>query len=205
MWGTGILKGMWVTIKNMMRGPITVQYPEQKLVLPERSRWAVAPKFDEEGNSKCTACLNCVRACPDHILEMRTHADENKRKHIDEFTYEIGACMFCGLCVEACPFDALCMSKDYELATDSTDCLTVTLLKDRPTPEPRRAKAAEVDHKSHEPQREGAEESTKSAAKPEQPASAAPVVEPPSIAPETEAPAANENEPMVAKEGDDVA
>ena len=41
VWGTGILKGMRITMRNMLRGPITVQYPHEKLELPERARWAV--------------------------------------------------------------------------------------------------------------------------------------------------------------------
>ena len=29
---------------------------------------------------------------------------------------DFGRCVFCGLCVDACPFDALVMSNEYELA-----------------------------------------------------------------------------------------
>ena len=117
MWGSGILKGLRITMRNMLRGPITVQYPEQKLVLPERARWAVAQKFDADGAPKCTACLICVNECPDHVLAIDVSKDRGG-KHIDGYVYEIGACMMCGLCVEACPFDAIEMSHEYELATD---------------------------------------------------------------------------------------
>jgi NADH-quinone oxidoreductase subunit I len=34
-----------------------------------------------------------------------------------EFTIDIDLCMNCGLCAEFCPFDAIKMDHDYELAT----------------------------------------------------------------------------------------
>jgi NADH-quinone oxidoreductase subunit I len=148
MWGTGFFKGMWVTMKNMLRGPITLQYPEQREELPERARWALQPKYDAEGKPKCTACEICVRACPDGIITLDYHKDDQGGKHIDSYRYEVGACMFCGLCTEACPFDAIEMGKDYELATPDPKCLYRTLLKDVPAAgrkkaEPKPAPAAE--------------------------------------------------------------
>jgi len=143
MWGTGILKGFVITMRNMLRGPITVQYPEQRLELPERARWTVTPRFDEDGNPKCTACLICVRECPDHVLHLDVSTKEEGGKHIDRYTYEVGACMMCGLCVEACPFGAIEMSHEYELATRSHDDLARVLLADVDAASPRRAKKGE--------------------------------------------------------------
>lgn len=130
MWGKGLITGMMITMRNMLRGPITLQYPFEKAVLPERARWAVQLKCDESGSHKCTACMACVRECPDYILDLQVTTREDKTKHIDRYTYEIGACMMCGLCVEACPFDAIEMGQDYELAVFSPDDLTIDLLSD---------------------------------------------------------------------------
>ena len=110
MWGTGILKGFVITMRNMLRGTITVQYPEQRLELPERARWTVTHRFNEDGTPKCTACLICVKECPDHVLRIDVSTKEEGGKHIDRYVYELGACMMCGLCVEAFPFDAIEMS-----------------------------------------------------------------------------------------------
>lgn len=130
MWGKGILNGMRITFRNMLRGNITVKYPFEKLELPERSRWAVHAKFDEEGNPMCTGCMACIKACPDNILDLHLTTREDKTKHIERYTYDIGACMMCGLCVEACPFSAIEMSHEYELATTEHDALVRTLLCD---------------------------------------------------------------------------
>ncbi len=168
IYGTGILKSMGIAFKNFFRQPITLQYPHEKMELPERSRGAVVATFDDEGNPKCRACLACVRACPDFVLQMDLTTDpETKAKHIDEFTYEVAACMFCGLCVETCPFDALAMSNEYELSRTNTEPLQYSLLSDvaaavppkrdpadRPAPKPKPpAKPAD----SAEPQASGSE------------------------------------------------
>jgi formate hydrogenlyase subunit 6/NADH:ubiquinone oxidoreductase subunit I len=33
------------------------------------------------------------------------------------FTYDLSRCMFCGLCEDACPVDALELTQDFELAS----------------------------------------------------------------------------------------
>lgn len=141
IWGTGILKGMLITIRNMMRGPITVQYPKERLELPERARWAVQMKLDEEGQHKCTACMACEKACPDFIIKIDVLTGEDRSKQIQAWDYEVGACMMCGLCVEACPFDAIEMGQDYELATADESALCTRLLEDSPAAKPKRKAA----------------------------------------------------------------
>jgi NADH-quinone oxidoreductase chain I len=141
MWGTGILNGFVITIRNMFRPVITVQYPEQKLTLPPRARWAVRHRFNDDGTPKCTACLICVRECPDHVLRLESSVRPEGGKHIDRYVYEVGACMMCGLCVAACPFDAIEMSHEYELATIDHDDLVRVLLRDVDAAGPRRAAA----------------------------------------------------------------
>jgi NADH-quinone oxidoreductase subunit I len=142
MWGSGIIKGFAITLRNMFRPVITLQYPEQKMTLPERARWAVHHKFDADGNPKCTACLICERECPDHVIRIEASRPPEGGKHIDRYIYEVGACMMCGLCVAACPFDAIEMSHEYELATIEREDLVRVLLRDVDAASPRRTPAA---------------------------------------------------------------
>lgn len=141
MWGKGILIGMSITMRNMLRGPITVKYPFEKVELPERARWAVVPTYAGDGAPLCTACMVCIKECPDNILALQVETREDKSKRIVRYSYEIGACMMCGLCVEACPFDAIAMGQDYELARLSKDELVVDLLAGVDAASPRRAPA----------------------------------------------------------------
>lgn len=136
--GKGVIRSMVIAYKNLFRPVITVQYPHQKVELPERSRWAVALDLDDEGNHRCTGCQSCVKACPDYVLDLDITVNEDKSKHINHYRYEIGACMMCGLCVEACPFSAIKMSHDYELARTDVDMLTIDLLTDVDVAKPKR-------------------------------------------------------------------
>ncbi len=136
--GSGILNGLRITMRNMLRGPITVRYPHEKLVLPERARWALELKTDENGAHLCTACMACERACPDFIIRIEVTTGEDRSKHIDRWGYELGACMMCGLCVEACPFDAIKMGHDYELARRNVADLEYSLITDEPAAKPKR-------------------------------------------------------------------
>ena len=130
MWGLGVLKGFAITMRNMFRPVITVQYPDEKLVLPERARWAVHVRFNDDGTPKCTACQICVKECPDHVLRVASSPKPEGGKHIDTYVYEVGACMMCGLCVTACPYDAIEMSHEYELATREHGEMVRVLLRD---------------------------------------------------------------------------
>ena len=140
IWGLGFLRAMGVTMRNMFRPAITVQYPDERLVIPERARWALVHKFDENGRPKCTACMICERECPDDIIHLTVTGDAASGKHIDEYRYELGACMMCGLCVAACPFDAIEMSHEYELATPDPRDLVRILLHDVDAATGKRAK-----------------------------------------------------------------
>jgi NADH-quinone oxidoreductase subunit I len=133
IFGWGLVRSLAISLKAASRGVITMQYPHEKWELPERSRWALAPKYYDDGDPKCTACGNCEKACPDHVIELLiTQNEEDRSKHIDHYRYEIGACMMCGLCVEACAFDAIEMSHEYELARTDRSLLTIDLLTDVP-------------------------------------------------------------------------
>ena len=126
---TSLLTGMGVTLKNFIKKPVTMQYPEEKIAMTERYRGAVCLIVDEKtGKHRCIACLSCVRICPNYSLSVEPAVDENKKRYPKKFDYELGQCMFCALCVDVCPTIALEMNKEYEMATYTRQGLKRSIL-----------------------------------------------------------------------------
>ena len=115
-----ICKGLWVTIVTFFRPKATVRYPFRDEAENYKPRAGYRGDFalitdKESGELRCTACMSCVKACPDKCIHITGEGKGKERKPV-EFTIDVGLCMFCWLCVEACPFDALTMTPDYEQA-----------------------------------------------------------------------------------------
>ena len=66
-------------------------------------------------------------ACPHGVIEMRTSEAPGKIRMVDYYSIHITRCLFCGLCVEGCPFRAIEMSDEFELAGYQRNDLTYTL------------------------------------------------------------------------------
>ncbi len=116
--------GLVTTAKHLPRKEVTIQYPDEKWPMPERSRGIVVLLSDKEtGELNCTTCLLCERACPSAAIKIDYEKVEKKRK-LKEFTVDNSLCCFCGLCEEACNFAAIKMAGKYEFATwDKTDLI----------------------------------------------------------------------------------
>jgi NADH-quinone oxidoreductase subunit I len=98
---------------------------------PPRSRGVIALKAEN-----CTVCMICVQECPDWCITIEGHAEHvpatdaaeaegapNRRPRstnvLDRFAIDFGLCMYCGICVDTCPFDALFWSPEYAYDTAS--------------------------------------------------------------------------------------
>jgi NADH-quinone oxidoreductase subunit I len=103
LWAFGIRSGP--------RGAETFQYPEQRRPLAPRLRTLHRLVKRPDGTPRCVACMMCETVCPAFCIKIVAEEvpdpDIEKRPH--SFDIDIGRCVFCGYCVEACPEDAIRM------------------------------------------------------------------------------------------------
>lgn len=104
-------------------GIFTVQYPEEKIPVPEEFRFVpfLVYEEDEDGNKvlRCTSCGICAKVCPPQCIWIIRSTDPKTGRpvpHPAEFSIDVDICMNCGFCAEFCPFDAIKMDHDYEIA-----------------------------------------------------------------------------------------
>jgi NADH-quinone oxidoreductase subunit I len=163
MYGKGIVKGLWVSLNRFIdtylddlrwigkryrteqgiahraskgaRGIFTVQYPEEKIPVPEEFRFIPFLVYNEgpngEKNLRCTSCGICSKVCPPQCIWIVRSSDPATGRPIPdpaEYYIDGNICMNCGLCAEFCPFDAIKMDHDYELASFGRDILNMDVL-----------------------------------------------------------------------------
>ncbi|MDQ1687966.1 MAG: NADH-quinone oxidoreductase subunit [Frankiaceae bacterium] len=116
----GLLQGLAVTMRSMLKRSVTEEYPDVMPELPPRSRGVIA--LVEEN---CTVCMLCARECPDWCIYIDSHKEtipappggrERQRNVLDRFAIDFSLCMYCSICIEACPFDALFWTPEFEYA-----------------------------------------------------------------------------------------
>ncbi len=111
-----IAKGMALTLKNMFRPRVTMEYPEVKFEPPASYRGRPVLVEEEETGERCVACGLCSRVCPALAIEVQANETEReKERYPEKFEINMIRCIFCGFCEEVCPEEAIVMSKDYEL------------------------------------------------------------------------------------------
>lgn len=148
---TGIVKGLGITLKHFVetylvditykgkrygtveglderkkfdtKGIFTVQYPEEKSIVPEAFRYIPFLVYDEtdtgERDIRCTSCGICAKVCPPQCIWITRSVNPDTGKPVPKpakFFIDIDICMNCGLCAEYCPFEAIRMDHDYEIA-----------------------------------------------------------------------------------------
>ncbi len=131
-----------IGIRLKGKGPVTIRYPEERRELAPRLRSLHRLTRREDGSPRCVACMMCETVCPAYCIYIvaAEHADPDIEKYPIRFDIDLGVCVFCGYCVEACPVDAIRMdSGSLDFATYSREDM-IYKLDDLLKMEPARAK-----------------------------------------------------------------
>jgi NADH-quinone oxidoreductase subunit I len=121
---TTVLVGMTITWRHLFTKAATLQYPDEKWVLPPRTRMRLFMKYED-----CIGCGQCVRACPVNCIYLKAEkrpptaapiyaADGTPIKlDVHVFDIDMSLCCYCNLCTYPCPTNCIYMTPEYEFAT----------------------------------------------------------------------------------------
>jgi NADH-quinone oxidoreductase subunit I len=94
---------------------------------PPRTRGVIALL-----EASCTVCMICARECPDWCVHIDSHTETVRQAGsarprqlnvLDRFAIDYGQCLYCGICVEVCPFDALHWAPEHDYPGTGADAV----------------------------------------------------------------------------------
>ena len=112
-----IFAGLRTTVAHLFKKKVTVQFPEERPILPPNFRGVHRLNRDEQGRVKCVACYMCSTACPAHCIDIVSAASPwpDREKYPETFVIDELRCIYCGMCEQACPCDAIELTTLYDL------------------------------------------------------------------------------------------
>jgi len=114
---------------EQQEGVTTVQFPKEKMPIPEVARYQLDVEIDD-----CIVCDLCAKACPVDCITIesvkatdvigKTSDGSVKRLYAAQFDIDMAKCMYCGLCTVVCPTECITMTDQYDRSMTNLADLT---------------------------------------------------------------------------------
>lgn len=117
-----ILGGMKITLRNMFKPPVTLEYPDERPDIPEGYRGVPTLVKDPNGREKCVSCQLCEFVCPPKAIRITPGGidEDSEHAHVEkapkEFEINMLRCIYCGFCQEVCPEEAIFLQDIFSLS-----------------------------------------------------------------------------------------
>ncbi len=109
-----MLAGMGVTLRNLFKRKITIQYPEEKTPMSPRFRGLHALRRYPNGEERCIACKLCEAVCPAKAITIESEVRDDGTRRTTRYDIDLTKCIFCGFCEESCPVDSIVETHIHE-------------------------------------------------------------------------------------------
>lgn len=122
-----IASGLSITFKNLLKPPVTLEYPEERPVIPNGYRGVPTLVKDPNGREKCVSCQLCEFVCPPRAIRIWPGeiSEDEETAHVEkapeEFEINMLRCIYCGYCQEVCPEEAIFLQNVYSLTSLSRE------------------------------------------------------------------------------------
>ena len=116
-----LCSGMFLTLKYMLKKPVTINYPFEKGKLSPRFRGEHALRRYPNGEERCIACKLCEAVCPALAITIESEPRDDDSRRTTRYDIDMTKCIYCGLCEEACPVDAIVQGPNYEFAKETRE------------------------------------------------------------------------------------
>ena len=116
-----IIGGLGITMKNMLKPAVTLEYPDERPDIPTGYRGVPTLVKDPNGREKCVSCQLCEFVCPPKAIRITPGgiAEESESAHVEkapeEFEINMLRCIYCGYCQEVCPEEAIFLQNIFSL------------------------------------------------------------------------------------------
>jgi len=109
-----LFAGLRVTLRNLFRRKVTIQYPEEKTPVSPRYRGLHALRRYPNGEERCIACKLCEAVCPALAITIDSDVAPDGTRRTTRYDIDLFKCIYCGFCEEACPVDAIVETRIHE-------------------------------------------------------------------------------------------